>query len=534
MKRILYYTFSLCLWAWIVCAFASCTDEVGGSGEDGKDEFPDTEAYLSFDMLLDTEVRTNAYIPNDKIGDWENRVKEVWVMLYGEDDELAEFLLAEFFKYEVTNFDEANKELVNFHDPTDPDALSGADNMKFTTAPEYFKRGNYKMVVLANPVSTYSTVKKGDPLSDMTKVLEDVTLEQFGGNDEDDIPFFMSNANGIIDIVPSDFQTTEEDAVAKPVSVNLDRLLAKVVVKEKNGGADMPNKVTLDSKSVRWYLDVVNKKTNPIRQFAKLKGGTEDEVSTSERKLIYATDPNFTGGSASDFRKKGVDGYTPLETPWLSDVSPVTTPTYQYVFENTMDLDAQKHADWKDYTTQIVLEAHVYYQDFLATPSGPTDPGRYYYSYKTGTTSKTFSHEQVRFWLERGFPTNDMPGLEALVKANMTDRESGNTTTTFDFKAVDPDMTKVTCVTYHDITFHPDGLNMYRIPVKHFEAGAAANPRETVYGYHGVVRNNVYTVTINSLNGPGTNVVEDLGFLSVNISITPWYRRSQDEELEYD
>lgn len=204
-----------------------------------------------------------------------------------------------------------------------------------------------------------------------------------------------------------------------------------------------------------------------------------------------------------------------------------------------MNLDAQKSDPaWKNYTTQIVLEANLVYTDFLRDANNwedETDPGRYYYSYiSLAGKAQTFSHEQARFWLERDeFPT-DMSGLKTLLEKHITERAGGNMKT-FDYKSAFPNMLVDTCQTFFEITYHPLGLNTYRVPVKHFQPGPGeTSPQKNTYGYFGVVRNNVYTLTITSLNGPGSNVVEPGGYIGVNVSITPWFRREFNEDLGYD
>lgn len=537
---------ALCVLYWVVCVFTSCSDSLNEGNSKDPDLQSGEEAYFSISLSTEQEATTKTYVPDNLIKDWENRVSNVWVLLYDKKNEELQY----FFQYKVSNF--KNNELTNFHDTDiNKPVVAKGEKDEFTSLAQLVKRDSYKMLVLANAEQTFIDLSVditiGDHLSVVEKALDDSAIQggllqsYFGGNKEGSHPFFMSNANGLIEIQPSDLQASKADAEKKPIAVNLDRLLAKVVVKEKSGGSGVPDKVILDSKSVQWYLDVINKKTFLYRKFAHLADGTEENETNSSSKgkeYIYATDPNFNGGDKNEFKRIS-DGYSPLMTKWVTDFKePLDTdPTYQYVFENTMSLDAQKENAWSNYTTQIVLEANLIYTDFLIDKNKPfdtSDPGRYYYSYMAGNTPKVFSHEQALFWMERGFPA-EMIGLKEKIEANITHWDNSQSEA-FNFKALQPDMGVKTIQTYFGITYHPLGLNTYRIPVKHFKpASGISDPQNATYGYFGIVRNNIYTVTINSLNGPGNNVVDpESHYISVDISITPWYRRDfQDEDLGY-
>lgn len=531
--------------------FTSCTSDDKFPDLDGKRPVVEEDAYFSIHFVSEKAMGSKAIIPDDKLSAWENQVSDVWVLLYKETDNLLEYI----FEYSVSNYE--NGVLVKFKD-TDPQnpVVVSSNELQFTTIAESVERQNYKMVVLVNPKETMGklnfSISKGQSLSTLQAVMDqNIDVDFFGGNDDSSLPFFMSNANGIITIPTAKLQSTPEEAQADPVSIKVDRLLAKVVVKEKDGGVTIPAGVILDSESVRWYLDVVNKKTFLIREYANyaddcpIIGGTlesEENSAKTDRKYIYAKDPNFIKGSLTDFYRRGDQGYTPQITNWIAHdrLAADGSVTYQYTFENTLDLNTQKDDEWVNYTTQIILQANLFYEDFLIDKNdweNVNDPGRNYYSYLVdGNDWKVFTHEQVRFWIERGFPS-EMGDLKDRVQENLDARALGDPNT-FDFASInDPGKTEDKYNTFFDITYHPQGLNIYRIPIRHFKPGSGiTNPRKDLYGYYGVVRNNRYAVTINSLSGPGTNYVDpETHFISADIVITPWYRRDfQEEKLEYE
>lgn len=537
--------------------FTSCTSDDKFINPDDENPVIEDVAYMSLHFITEGTTGTKSIIPADKLNAWEHRVTGVWILLYKEEENTSNHILEYKFEYSVSNYE--NGALIQFKD-TDPDpdnhVIVSSNELQFTTIAESVERQNYKMVILVNPKETLGklglNINKGQKLSELLAEMgQNINTNFFGGNEDNSLPFFMSNANGVISVPTAKLQSTPEEAQADPISVKVDRLLSKVEVREKDSGATTPTGVILDSESVKWHLDVVNKKTFLIREFANYAddcptiGGTlenEENSAKTDRKYIYAKDPNFTKGALSDFQRKGDQGYLPEMTKWIAHNRSTTdeSVTYQYTFENTLDLDTQKEDDeWANYTTQIVLHANLFYEDFLIDKNdweNENDPGRNYYSYLTDADEwKVFTHEQVRFWIERGFPT-EMGDLEDKVKENLDERALGNSNT-FDFTSSnDPGKTEDKYNTFFDITYHPQGLNIYRIPIRHFKPSSGINdPRKELYGYYGVVRNNRYAVTINSLSGPGTNYVDpETHFISVDITITPWYRRDfQEEELEY-
>lgn len=554
-RRFIYILFAfLCF----ILVAGSCVVENSQSGIDNKNN---EEVYISMDFSTpSTSAKTKA--PTDEeIDAWEHRVNEIWMLLYDEKETLAYK-----FVWKVQNYNESDpSQLVNFQDKgTESVVLSGsAGKLTFTSKAQRVRKINYKMAVLANPTQEhFSQITTGTTLSALTKVIDGgqqgLSINTFGSY-KDDVSstrlFFMSNANGLITINSNQLQPTEQDAESNPVKVNLDRLLAKVVVKEKTGGVAISTSgVVLDTqKPVKWYLDVINKKTFPIRQFTFLSGGSEMENEQNSkvaiRERIYAKDPNYelANNAAGDF-KKLAQGETPVYSNWISTkAQDPALRTYQYVFENTMDLAAQSGDNWKNYTTQIIINARLIYTELLENPSNvnnEADPGRNYYSCvvtrsNNTVAQKVFTHAQAKYWLASGFPTSNDPVeeellrlMEAKIKEVQADYQS-NISGAFNFNAASaPGTSESSFSSYKGVTYHPLGFNKYAIPVRHFtNSSGASDPRKTVYGYYGIVRNNMYTLVVNSISGPGTGLYDwDSHFMSVQINITPWYRRDFQEE----
>jgi len=530
MKEKLYNVVCLLLLA-VAVLISSCSDDNGIDPSIQPPEEEDGEGYLSINLVADPTVYTRA-TQYEAIYAWEHQVQSVWVLLYNTSGDLEHK-----FEYDVTNFE--GDELVTFKDKDASKKGVGkisASNpkMQFTTVAKPIKRKTYQMVVLVNPEEVLSryglTISTDDTdgkrLSTLTdKVLDISSLSEmdiFGGRrNVSTKPFFMSNANGVRTITSSNLQPTEAEALEKPVPVYVDRLLAKVVVVEPDNGTTLPANTQLDG--FKWYLDVINTKTFPIRKFANYSDGTKEEESNStlaKRANMYAEDPNFNTNPATDFIKTTAG--SEVWSTWKKkdvDWENASLPTYQYLLENTINQNGLTGSE--EYVTKVVVHDNLIYTNFLANPTSPTDPGRNYYSYKnTSGVWKVFSHEQARFWMERGFPA-EVADLKAKIQAHIDALELNSSAQAFNFKSTTPSSTITTCVTYLGITYHPQGLNIYKIPIRHF-----TNVSKGAYGYYGVVRNNIYTVTINSINGTGNEYVDPENvYISAKISITPWYKR---------
>ena len=85
------------------------------------------------------------------------------------------------------------------------------------------------------------------------------------------------------------------------------------------------------------------------------------------------------------------------------------------------------------------------------------------------------------------------------------------------------------------INFYKDGVNYYTVQLRHFTNDQLGN---STYGRYGVVRNNVYILTIKSLSGVGTPIVDVPGpkpndgetSISADIQVLPWQIREQEVE----
>lgn len=87
------------------------------------------------------------------------------------------------------------------------------------------------------------------------------------------------------------------------------------------------------------------------------------------------------------------------------------------------------------------------------------------------------------------------------------------------------------------IHFYYQGVCYYTVLIRHFSNNMV--PVLMGYGRYGVVRNNVYQLSINKIIGPGQPVInppgtdpddEDTSWISADVNIMRWYIRNQNVE----
>jgi hypothetical protein len=94
-----------------------------------------------------------------------------------------------------------------------------------------------------------------------------------------------------------------------------------------------------------------------------------------------------------------------------------------------------------------------------------------------------------------------------------------------------------------NIKFYKGGVCYYTVLIRHFNDVLASwnGSLPYVYGRYGVVRNNIYKITINSIKRPGepivtpptrTNPDDELdSYLSFDVTVMPWLVRTQQVDL---
>lgn len=357
-------------------------------------------------------------------------------------------------------------------------------------------KGAYDVVVLVNKPSGLTFT-----VGTTTKSAFDATVAVSMANLTASAGFFMTNATGYKRVSSANFQTTESAATSVPVPMKVERAVAKIIVKAKNGGITGTGGSVV-SADVKWAVDVVNTEMYWMRkQTNKLDGTmeTEADYTSAGRENLYAQDPNFSGHTSTEALK--------FNRIAVGDITKALDTDSVYVPENTMQAVDQ----FRNVSTSVVI-------GLVFVPTGG--------AFADSKTNGYFTYNDVAidYSAMTGYIASPAtvpatyPGLEALLNANTV-----LTTASAEYKNDG-----------HTLIFYKNGLSYFNVPIRHF----AAQTTDMSYGRYGVVRNNVYQLTINTIKGPGKiapdpedwqNDTES--YISVDFEIMPWYVREQGIDL---
>ena len=389
---------------------------------------------------------------------------------------------------------------------------------------------------------------------------------------------------------------TKEEAQSKPgTTVHVERGLAKVTVGKNStstkdyfaeGGANATGSNYSSDKVqiTNWALDVTNKKSFPVHVTSGLKAGTtsEDETvpayaeiwsntaatsgtapATSRfvsqlsatgafKRVYWGIDPNYSTEYTTPEECKGA--FNILGNAKIT--GDVAKP--QYCLENTFDIEHMQQGQ----TTRVIFKAKYTPKDGLAETDG---------TFYTIGNMPTILKEAVLETTVNNAATSVLPSEYKVVYTNLK-KEGSHMITLEDIvdKAtgkihLEKDATygtktgeeivkeindKLGLKAGVGINTYLKGVTYYIARIKHFgdhlTPWAAGN--ETYggknlnwLGRYGVLRNNWYDLTINTISGPGYPDVpevkptdpddEDTKYISVSVKILDWAKRSHSYDL---
>lgn len=382
---------------------------------------------------------------------------------------------------------------------------------------------------------------------------------------------------------------TKEEAHSKPgATVHVERGLAKVTVGTNStsnnyfatdGANATGNKYKSDNvKITSWALDVINKNSFPVHVTAGLKGGLTSTTSQTVpsypeiwsningktdrfvsqvsaagafKRVYWGIDPNYSM-DLSDLTKCG-EQFTLAAT----DVSAVTwmkdsgSDHPLYCLENTFDIAHMKQGQ----TTRVLVKA-TYTPSAVATE---TDKTFFMIGNSSDIWTVTTLAEQIKSKAE------EILGTTSGVKVTLNKEIKAAGTHVLNAKNVtimsgEDDKTSAIVDQINNklgfdlskgvgIKTYKDGESYYIARIKHFgddftkwnPGEAYGTDNEKYLGRYGVLRNNWYNLTVNSINGPGYPDVpevkpetpddEDTKYINVSVKILDWAKRSQDVNL---
>ena len=438
--------------------------------------------------------------------------------------------------------------------------------------------GDYQALVLLNDDAEAPTPKvtlptKGTPYATWSADASNVNAEKYASTDG----IFMANApkyNGATSepttlVKVNNICASREEAQAKAATtVYVERGLAKVTMQNyKTGGYEIADGTTYAGDKVvitDWKLDVTNKSTFPVHRTDGLKKAWgeiwgedrfADAANTTFPRVYWGVDPNYSGNALQDLtacknafnmiKNSEVEGQAGMEHP-------------QYCLENTFDLANMMQGQ----TTRVVFKA-VYTPKAL---EGTTKKTFYKIGNNTAIWTKanleqqihtvavtamgiTDATEQAKYVVKLDATENNISGEagQHLIKAeNITYKGEG--TSQVNPNVVNKINEKLGLSADAGIATYLNGEAYYIARVKHFNelthwnAGQAYGSDNAAFlGRYGVLRNNWYDLSVNSISGLGYPEVPEVKptvpddendqYINVEVKILDWAKRSQSIDL---
>lgn len=455
------------------------------------------------------------------------------------------------------------------------------------------KNGDFFALVLLNNgtgdnAKVTLPTSEGDKFSDWN-VAAKATYDKFTNTDNG---FYMANAplfdkdnttNKVTTLVAikkdNIYPTEEQAAKGTATDIYVERGLAKVTLgtttttaeKTVADGAYQGDKV----KITNWALDVTNKKTFPIHNVDGLttdytdiwnntatpagsNGATtqrfvDTNPNTKAKRVYWGKDPNYDKsdllGTEETSKTAREENFNYIKNNTDVKVDP-SKPLY--CLENTFNLANMMQGQ----TTRVIFKATY-------TPKSLTEGEKTFY--KIGKNTAIWKEADLKQEIEAAVASvvsgaagkttvtlnankNDITaaGTHYITKDNIT-VTGVETITDENIKAINTQLglketDKVGISTY------AGGESYYIARIKHFgddltqwESGLYGEKNLEYLGRYGVLRNNWYELTVQSVSGPGYPSVpdvkpntpddEDDKYISVSVKILDWAKRSQSVDL---
>ena len=534
--------------------------------------------YATFSINLPTTSGTRAGDPTfDKGDDDEYKVNDATLLIFkqGKATKEGDYTFVE------------RAELGSMAPWKDPSETGVTTHAKITAKLEQVDKtdGYYALVLLNNGTGKNVKVTLPEKNAKFSDWNVDTNKDKEATNKiaNYDNGFYMANAplfkdNNVTTLVAIDkdkiYPTEEQAAKSAATDVYVERGLAKVSLGTGTTTAKSVTSVTYQGDEVtisKWALDVTNKKAYPIHNVDGLttefptiwsndattasttnKATTQRFVDnndkTSVKRVYWGKDPNYDN---KDNDKTALNA----EFNYVANANVKEDPDKPlYCLENTFNLDNMKQGQ----TTRVVFKA-TYKPASL--PKGETT------FYKIGKNTAIWSEADL------------VKEIEAAV-ASVVSGAAGKTTVTLNAGAgknnitaagthyITKDNIAVTGVeTISDenitaintqlglneskkvgISTYEGGESYYIARIKHFgddltqwKSGTYGENNLEYLGRYGVLRNNWYVLTVQSVSGPGYPSVpevkpntpddEDDNYINVSVKILSWAKRSQDVNL---
>lgn len=502
-----------------LAALASCNNDENLPSGNPDINVDGREAYMSVSVTMPKSTGTRA--PGEAFGSTnEQKVNELLLALFDASD-----VCLETKKLAATDY------ILNVGGADLPGYTGKAFKVPATTA---------KVLAVVNPSKKFVTACVASASWSVINGAVDQTLEEVIGATKDSLMMINAgdNANPTSGaLVAANVKvvdgTTFVDAIAAKTAaeanrslINVDRVVAKVSLRTNPAGVTLPTGVTCTFGN--WALNATNKSMFPYSEIVMPAGGSFN--------ADYRKDPNYelAGFNTSQFNylKVADDGTLPADFSVMD--------SSKYCLENTMAADAQTQAQ----TTAAVVSA-VY------TPSNSFTVGNSWFRL-LGVTYKTLAELQTVYNAAKAAVTPDAAQTQIItlcdqfyVRMKAAAKSIGADFASITIAELDAiknggEYSKPAAGQTVGVEYFQKGVCYYNILIRHDDAIIAT----MAHGKYGVVRNNWYTLTINSVKQPGSPWLPDPtdptdpekpgenddpkdAYLAVTITVNPWTTWSQ-------
>ena len=432
--------------------------------------------------------------------------------------------------------------------------------------------GNYQALVLLNNDVDASTSKVKLPTAGESYATWSAKAENATAAYTKTDYIFMANAPKYTDasaepttLVPvANICASREQAEAQPATtVYVERGLAKVTMQKFNAdgyaiaaGTYKGDKVEIKA----WQLDVTNKSTFPVHQTSSLTDGFANIWSTPRfydgdnktfKRVYWGVDPNYSDATLQNLiackdafnmiGKDDIAGKTGNDHP-------------QYCLENTFDLANMMQGQ----TTRVVFKAVFTPKDFTTGQTfykignntaiwDATKLAQQIHTVAVTAMGITDAAEQENYVVKLDASTNNISGtagLHTITAANIEYKGTGTSLVAANIDKINEKLgLKET-----GISTYLNGEAYYIARIKHFNeltpwtAGEGYGTANDKYlGRYGVLRNNWYDLSVNSISGLGYPDIpevkpdvpddENEQYINVEVKILDWAKRSQSIDL---
>ena len=404
--------------------------------------------------------------------------------------------------------------------------------------------------------------------------------------------FYMANAplfkdNKVTTLVAIDqnkiYPTEEQAAKSAATDVYVERGLAKVTLKTGTAAGMTDDNYTVtgvtykgDKVTIKnWALDVTNTKTFPIHNVdglsddytniwsntdtpagsngANTQRFVDNNKDTKAKRVYWGKDPNYDNTDLCDTKdadKKALKA----EFNYVANEDVTAKPnTSLYCLENTFNLANMMQGQ----TTRVVFKAKY-------IPNGIAENTNFY---KIGKNTAIWNEDNLVKEIEAAV-ASVVSGAAGKITVTLNAGAGKNNITAAGTHYITKDNIAVTGVeTISDenikaintqlglkesekvgISTYAGGESYYIARIKHFgdaltkwESGTYGEKNLEYLGRYGVLRNNWYELTVQSVSGPGYPSVpevkpstpddEDDNYINVSVKILDWAKRSQDVNL---